>query len=110
MAARYGVIFVSARELLHAASLKPDRTGKMAKQFIDKGSAEEAPENIVGPLVLQRLMTEEVRMRGFVLAGFPSTESHVQYLTAHSVWVRDAVLLDLADDLATRREIGRAHV
>merc|ERR1719454_826619 len=27
MAARYGVIFVSARELLHAASLKPDRIG-----------------------------------------------------------------------------------
>jgi len=103
VAMRYGVVSVSARELLHAESLKSGPRAKKIASMIKMDIVYEIPDEIVTPIILKRLSQEDVRKRGFVLTGYPSNAAQLAILKKANIWLRDVVLLDISPEAAARR-------
>ena len=67
LAATYGAKLISAIDLLHGAALNGNHAAAKAMQAQQPLVAGEA---VVGPLILERLAADDVRLAGFVLVGF----------------------------------------
>lgn len=92
LATCYGAKLISAVELLHAAALSGS---KHARQAMEATDPTRMAEQLLGPLVLERLAAEDVRTSGFVLVGYPFTAQHAAWLKKQGVWLRDVVHLKL---------------
>jgi adenylate kinase len=99
---RYGAIAVSAARLLKAAASKETALGKKLLPYT-VGEIWDVPTEVLAPLVLERLKGEDVRKKGFVLAGFPSNAQQAKMLKNAGIWVRHAVLLDIGAKEAARK-------
>lgn len=99
---RYGAIAVSAARLLKAAATKDTALGRKLLPYT-VGEIWDVPNEVLAPLVLERLKGEDVRRKGFVLTGFPNNAQQAKMLKNAGVWVRQTVLLDVGAKEAARK-------
>jgi len=102
MAERFGAKLVSALELMQAAVLSGSPLGRHAKPYLDKGIPEEVPDEVLMPLVAQRLDSEDIRKVGFVMVGVPQISSQAAALKKMGVWFRHVVYLQISPEDAKR--------
>jgi len=106
LAQRYSAKFISAIDLLHAASLRGDKTALKAMQT---PNPLKMAEEVLGDLVLARLQQEDVRTQGFVMTGYPATAAQAAKLKKSGIWVRHAVHLELTPKEAEAAVMGKRY-
>ena len=106
LAQRYGVKCISAIDLLHAAAINGNKHARAAMETPEPLKMAEAQ---LGPIVIDRLQQEDVRVSGFVLIGFPNTKGQANKLKAAGVWLRDVVHVEMSDAAATAAVCGRRY-
>ena len=85
----FGVAHISTGDMFRAAMANQTEMGTLAKSFIDKG--ELVPDEVTNGIVKERLAQDDIKEKGFLLDGFPSTIEQ-----AHSL---DQILVDLGLEL-----------
>ena len=101
---RYGVVHISTGDILRAEVKAGTANGREAKRCMDGGGL--VPDALITKMVIARIGRSDVRMRGFLLDGFPRTAAQAKSLSA--VTDVDAfVLLHTPDDILVGRAVGR---
>jgi len=70
---KFGLVHVSARDLLKAEIKEHPTRSAYIKRCMDKG--ELVPETVLNQIIEQRLRQADCRINGFVLEGYPNTQS-----------------------------------
>ncbi|HAS09733.1 MAG TPA: adenylate kinase, partial [Acidimicrobiaceae bacterium] len=84
---------ISTGDMLRAAVKEGTAFGRKAKEYMDAG--ELLPDDIIIGVVEERLLKDDTRNRGYILDGFPRTESQAESLAA----ITADLPLDLVIDL-----------
>ncbi|MCM8769367.1 MAG: nucleoside monophosphate kinase [Candidatus Omnitrophica bacterium] len=97
----YHWLLVSCGDLLREAIRKGTKTGKMARQFVEKG--ELVPDRLVLELIGERLQRENP-VGGFIIDGFPRTLNQAEQFDHLAEGVPYAVIyLKASDDFLINR-------
>jgi len=106
MATAYRVPHVATGEILREAAAQGSALGRRVEPILERGDL--VPDDLMIDLIRERLERED----GFVLDGFPRTLPQAEALDAMLDEIgkpHDAViLLEVSDDVATRRLQARA--
>jgi len=100
----FGIIQISAGDLLRNSVKKGAPLGKKAKSFMEKG--ELVPDQLVIDLILQRIELPDA-LEGFILDGFPRTIAQAEALEKAGVKIDKVVNFLVPDDLIIKRISGR---
>lgn len=107
----YGPLHISTGDVLRAAVKADTNLGRQAKSIMNTGNL--VPDEIMNSIVADRLSSEEVLVRGFLLDGFPRTPAQAMSLeeTLDSIGVcLDLVLnLEVSTSEVKRRMLERAR-
>lgn len=104
---RFGSKLISGKELLQAAALSGSVTGAKAKPFVENGIPEDVPDDVLMPILLNRLDSEDVRKAGFVMVGCPYNSAQLAMLKKKKVWFRHVVYLQVsAEDAKVRKKMA----
>jgi adenylate kinase len=90
---------ISTGDMLRAAVKEGTEFGRKAQEYMSAG--ELLPDDVIIGVVEERLLKDDTRNRGYILDGFPRTESQAESLaeiTAHQP-------LDLVIDLAVPTDV-----
>lgn len=90
---------ISTGDMLRAAVKEGTAFGRKAKEYMDAG--ELLPDDIIIGVVEERLLKDDTRNRGYILDGFPRTESQAESLAA----ITADLPLDLVIDLAVPTDV-----
>lgn len=103
----YVVPHISTGDMLRAAVKSGTPLGLEARRFMDAG--ELIPDEIVLRMVAERLDTDDTKLRGFVLDGFPRTVVQAERLDEilEPVAIDCVVYLDVATEVVLKRLAGR---
>ena len=74
----YGIVRVGCGDLLRAHALYHTELGRRARPYLE--AQELVPDDVVIPMVMDRLSQRDCRLYGWVLDGFPRTRAQVQAL------------------------------
>ncbi|KAJ3681437.1 hypothetical protein LUZ60_015926 [Juncus effusus] len=102
---KYGLVHISAGDLLRAEIASGSENGKKAKEFMEKGML--VPDEIVVMMVKKRLMDEDVEQNGWLLDGYPRSLSQAMALENLGIRPDIFILLDVSDELLVERVVGR---
>lgn len=109
IAAEYGIPHVATGDMFRAAIAAGTPLGRTVEPLLAAGAL--VSDELTTALIEERLGEDDAR-RGFVLDGFPRTLAQAEALDAMLLGIGrglDAILfLDLSDDVARRRLLGRA--
>ena len=107
LAEHYGIPHVSTGELLRAAAAAGTEYGKKAEEYMNAG--ELVPDDVVFGLLAERVAAGDRVEDGFVLDGFPRTDTQAiqldRALADHALDV--AVNLDVSTEVVLDRIAGR---
>ena len=78
IAQRFGLVHISAGDLLYSEVQRRTDIGRRAKRYLD--ASQLVPDDIMNALVGARLGAPDARDAGYVLDGYPHTRSQVDYL------------------------------
>ncbi len=101
IAQKYGLIYVSASNLLNGEIAGKSKNGRVAAQLMKEG--ELVPDEIVVGLVEARLSENDCRVNGWVLEGFPKTEGQINMLKGMKQSPSMVVVLQIDDDIVYER-------
>ncbi|XP_047080535.1 adenylate kinase, chloroplastic-like [Lolium rigidum] len=103
--AKYGLVHISAGDLLRAEIATGTENGKQAKEFMEKGQL--VPDEIVVNMVKERLLQADAQEKGWLLDGYP--RSYSQSMALENLGIRPDIfiLLDVPDELLVERVVGR---
>lgn len=102
---RLGVVHLSTGDMLRAAVAAETPVGVKAKGYMDRG--ELVPDEVIIGVVKDRLSEPDCAKQGWLLDGFPRTETQAQALQAAGI-VPDKVLsLKVPDEMLIERVVGR---
>jgi adenylate kinase len=108
LAKKLSIPQVSTGDMLRDAVAKGTALGRKAKEVIDQGGL--VPDEVMISLVRERL-SEKDCASGFILDGFPRTESQAlaldHYLGEHGKGIDLVVLLDVSSEAIVRRLSSR---
>src|SRR3954451_5032385 len=94
--------------MLRAAVKEGTDLGKRAKTFMDAGDL--VPDEVITGVVIYRLHKDDAA-DGFLLDGFPraiaQAEALEEALNDMGRWLAAALLIDLPDEVAVKRIVGR---
>ena len=103
---RHGLLHIATGDLFRANVREGTELGRIAKGHMDRGDL--VPDDVVVGMVMEALRAAQ---EGFVLDGFPRTvpqaEELERELAASGRPLTAAVALDVDDEIALRRLIGR---
>ncbi|KAK7258249.1 hypothetical protein RIF29_32824 [Crotalaria pallida] len=103
---KYGLVHVSAGDLLRTEISTASPNGKLAKQFMEKG--ELVPDDIVVSMVTRRLSQPDSLLHGWLLDGFPRSLSQATSLHRSGHFLPHLfILLDVSEDILVDRVVGR---
>jgi len=105
IADRLGLVHVCSGELLRDEVRQGTRRGKDVAAAVEKG--ELVPDDLVTELVKEKLCSEELRDKGWVLDGFPRTRNQAHALQASGVIPHLFVVLDVPDEVLLERMPAR---
>ncbi|KAJ1266852.1 hypothetical protein BS78_07G010900 [Paspalum vaginatum] len=102
---KYGLVHISAGDLLRAEIAAGSENGTRAKEFMEKGQL--VPDEIVVTMVKERLRQPDAQENGWLLDGYP--RSHSQAMALETLQIRPDVFiqLDVPDELLVERVVGR---
>jgi adenylate kinase len=108
IAAAYGIPHVATGEILRAAIAEGSELGRRVRPILERGDL--VPDELMVDLIRERLQEEE----GFVLDGFPRTPRQADALDSMLTEIGKpldiVLLLQVGDDVASERLLGRAAV
>ncbi|KAL4129090.1 hypothetical protein PRIC2_005101 [Phytophthora ramorum] len=98
----FGVVYVCTGDLLRDAA--NDASEKYADLNRIMNAGDLIPDDIVQDLVLNRLMQADCKARGWLLEGYPRTDTQARVLTGHGAKPDIVAILELSDDDASQRD------
>ncbi|KAL6659581.1 hypothetical protein ACP70R_003621 [Stipagrostis hirtigluma subsp. patula] len=103
--AKYGVVHISAGDLLRAEIAAGTENGKQAKEFMEKGQL--VPDDIVVNMVKDRLLQQDAQENGWLLDGYPRSYSQAMALETLGIRPDIFIMLDVPEELLVERVVGR---
>lgn len=107
IAQQFGLVHISARQLLKAEIQKNPQTGKIISACFDEGK--DIPDEIINPLIEKRLKQSDCRVNGWVMEGFPYSKAQVNLLKAVRVKPSIVFIFEATEDESARR-LGNRRV
>ncbi|KAL6856944.1 hypothetical protein ACP4OV_018326 [Aristida adscensionis] len=103
--AKYGLVHISAGDLLRAEIAAGTENGTRAKEFMEKGQL--VPDDIVVNMVKERLLQPDAQESGWLLDGYP--RSYSQAMALENLGIRPDIFIQLnvPDELLVERVVGR---
>ncbi|KAK8677470.1 hypothetical protein V6N13_143005 [Hibiscus sabdariffa] len=102
---KYGLVHISAGDLLRAEVAAASENGKLAKEYMEKGQL--VPNEIVVMMVKERLLQLDSQQRGWLLDGYPRSSSQAAGLEDYGIRPDVFILLDVSEDILVERVVGR---
>ncbi|XP_072966110.1 adenylate kinase, chloroplastic-like [Typha angustifolia] len=102
---KYGVVHISAGDLLRAEVAAGTENGKQAKEYMAKGML--VPDEIVVMMVKERLLQRDAEENGWLLDGYPRSLSQAMALEDLDIRPDIFILLDVPDEILIERVVGR---
>ena len=102
---RWGLVHISAGDLLRAEVGAGTPAGVQAKAFMDAGKL--VPNEVVVGMVTSRLAAPDARERGWLLDGYPRSSEQADAVEGAGVRPDLFLLLDVPDDELVARVTGR---
>ncbi|CAN8066299.1 unnamed protein product [Agarophyton chilense] len=101
LAQTHGLVHISTGSLLRAHVLYETQLGVKARPYVQR--AVPTPDEIVIPMVLERLRQVDCRNRGYLLDGFPRNVDQLNALNRAGFHYRIAFMLQATRDTLERR-------
>ncbi len=101
IADKYGLIYVSTANLLNAEIGQRTQLGRVSQQLMNEGDL--VPDDSINALVEARLSQGDCQVNGWVLEGFPKTESQMRFLKDRKQIPSLVVVLGIDDDIVYER-------
>lgn len=102
---KYGLVHISAGDLLRAEIAAGTENGKCAKEYMEKGML--VPDEIVVMMVKERLRQPDAQEKGWLLDGYPRSLSQAKALEDLGIRPDLFILLDVSEDVLVERVVGR---
>lgn len=102
---KYGLVHISAGDLLRAEVAAGTENGKRAKECMEKGSL--VPDEIVCTMVKERLAQKDAEEKGWLLDGYPRSLSQAAALENFGIKPDLFVLLEVPEEILVDRVVGR---
>ncbi|XP_062165271.1 adenylate kinase, chloroplastic [Alnus glutinosa] len=102
---KYGLVHVSAGDLLRAEIAAGSENGRRAKEFMEKGKL--VPNEIVVMMVKERLLQPDSQENGWLLDGYPRSLSQATALKEFGFKPDLFILLEVPEDTLVERVVGR---
>jgi len=103
--AKYGVVHLSTGDMLRAAVAAESEVGLKAKECMEAGGL--VPDDVICSIVLDRLKEQDCTEKGWLLDGFPRTQTQALALEDAGFVANCMLLLDVNDEILTDRVLGR---
>ncbi len=101
---KYNIPTISTGVIIRAAIKNGTETGKMAKDFIEKGQL--VPDSVVIGIIKDRLNEEDCK-NGFILDGFPRTIPQAEALDEFGIEIDKVLDIEVPDSDIISRLSGR---
>ncbi|KAG8341222.1 AAA domain [Trypanosoma vivax] len=101
IAQKYNVVHICANELLQDAIDNGSEEGQIAAEHME--NEEPVPASIIGQIVVRRMEQDDVREKGWLLSGFPTSHLQAATLELHGIAPHAFIVLDLPDDVVFQR-------
>jgi adenylate kinase len=102
---QYGLVHISAGDLLREQVALGTPEGLRAKEFMDKGAL--VPDEVVVDMVKARLAQPDARQNGWLLDGYPRSGSQAEAIEREGIRPDIFLLLEVPDELLVERVVGR---
>ncbi|GAB2217517.1 hypothetical protein Drorol1_Dr00000713 [Drosera rotundifolia] len=102
---KYGLVHISAGDLLRAEIACGSENGRLAKEHMEKGQL--VPDEIVVRMVKERLLKPDSLEKGWLLDGYPRSLSQAMALQEYGIRPDVFILLDVPEDILVDRVVGR---
>ncbi|XP_072992122.1 adenylate kinase, chloroplastic-like isoform X2 [Typha latifolia] len=102
---KYGLVHISAGDLLREEIAAGTENGRQAKEFMEKGML--VPNEIVVTMVKERLLQPDAEKHGWLLDGYPRSLSQAMALENLSIQPDIFIVLDVSDEILVERVVGR---
>ncbi|KAJ0972129.1 hypothetical protein J5N97_020088 [Dioscorea zingiberensis] len=102
---KYGLVHISAGDLLRAEVAAGTENGKRAKEHMEKGML--VPDEIVVLMVKERLLQPDAQQNGWLLDGYPRSFSQAKALEDLGIRPDIFILLDVNEETLVDRVVGR---
>jgi adenylate kinase len=101
IAQKYGLVYVSASNLLNGEIASKSKVGMVASQLMQEG--ELVPDDMIIKRVETRLNQDDCKVDGWVLEGFPKTEIQMNMLKGMKQGPSLVVVLQIDEDIVYER-------
>ncbi len=101
---RYEIPTISTGVIIRAAIKNGTQTGKLAKDFIEKGQL--VPDSVVIGIIKERLSEDDCK-NGFILDGFPRTIPQAEALDEFGIEIDKVLDIEVPDEIIVKRLSGR---
>jgi adenylate kinase len=102
---QHGLLHVAVGPLLRREMARDAAFAKSIAPFVQAGQL--VPDELVCPLVTERLQQSDCRKKGWVLDGFPRTEAQADVLAQQGLTPTRVVWLEAAQDVCRDRLVHR---
>lgn len=102
---QHDLVHISAGDLLRAEIASGSENGRKAKEYMTKG--ELVPNDIVVNIVKERLSQPDAQMKGWLLDGYPRSQSQADAIEAAGLRPDVFILLEVLDNVLVERVVGR---
>ncbi|XP_042014886.1 adenylate kinase, chloroplastic-like [Salvia splendens] len=102
---KYNLVHIAAGDLLRAEVAAGTENGKRAKEFMEMGKL--VPNEIVVMMVKERLSQQDSQENGWLLDGYPRSESQATALKKFGFVPDIFILLEVPEEILVERVVGR---
>ncbi|KAJ7295642.1 hypothetical protein O6H91_03G008700 [Diphasiastrum complanatum] len=102
---KYGLVHIATGDLLRAEVAAGTDYGKKAKEYMDQGQL--VPDDIVFMMVKERLAQPDAKEKGWLLDGYPRTQSQAESLEALGIRPHIFILINVPEEVLVDRVLGR---
>lgn len=102
---KYGLVHISAGDLLREQVALGTDAGKRAKDFMDRGVL--VPDDVIVDMIKDRLAQKDVAERGWLLDGYPRSASQAEAIEKEGIRPDLFLLIEVPSELLVERVVGR---
>ncbi|EPS61891.1 hypothetical protein M569_12900 [Genlisea aurea] len=102
---KYDLVHIAAGDLLRAEIDAGTENGRLAKEYMEKGQL--VPNEIVVMMVKDRLSQPDSKEKGWLLDGYPRSESQATALKKFGFDPDIFILLEVPEEILVERVVGR---
>ncbi|KAH9089832.1 hypothetical protein LEN26_019005 [Aphanomyces euteiches] len=101
----FGVVHLSTGDMLRAAIHNGSNVGRQAKEYMEAGQL--VPDDLIVGVIMERLQQSDCVVHGWLLDGFPRTETQAQAMIDAGIVPDIVLVLDVPDEQVVARISGR---